>query len=319
MNISTMPGRPRRTSTRVAAVLSVALAAGLLAAGPASAEQVSGESGSATAQRPGNFGQYLPDATTTGAYGPLEPYQGDLVITTPGTVVEGLDISGALRIKADGVTVRRTVVRGGDRGPGYRGAILMALAGDQRGAVLEDVTVRPSNPVVGMNGIQVSSATVTRADVSGSTDGIVAYGDDVTIQGSWVHDLVHYSSDPAQRNGSHDDALQIEGGARTSVVGNSLSGGHNAAIQVTQNYSRVDGLVIDRNYLGGGYITLNTSEKGKGAYRGFRTTDNRFAGDQLNPYGVQAAVTRTTRASGFLNGNRVWRTDTIIRVVDAGS
>lgn len=306
MNLSTTTGR---TGARAAAVLCVALAGGLLATGPAAAAPA----------RPTSFGTYLPDASTTGAYGTLTPYKGDLVITTPGTVVEGLDVSGTLRIKADRVTVRRTTVRGGDRGPGYRGAILMALAGDQKGAVIEDVTVRPSHPVVGMNGIQVSSATVTRADVSGSTDGVVAYGDDVTLQGSWVHDLRHYAQDPPQKDGSHDDALQIEGGARTSVVGNSLSGAHNAAIMVTQNHARIDGLVIDRNQLGGGYLTLNTSEKGKGAYRGFRATDNRFAGDQRNPYGVQAAVTRSTRKSGFLNGNRVVPTGAIIRVVDAGS
>lgn len=295
---------------RAAALLAAAVTATLLSSSPASA---------ADAPRRTDFGSYLPDASTAGAYGSLKPFEGDLTITTPGTVVEGLDVSGVLRIKADRVTVRRTVVRGGDRGPSYRGAILMALAGDQRGAVIEDVTVRPSHPVVGMNGIQVSSATVRRVDVAGSTDGIVAYGDDVTIQGSWVHDLRHYSYDPVQRDGSHDDALQIEGGARTDVIGNSLSGGRNSAIQVTQNYARVNGLVIDQNYLGGGYITLNTSEKAKGAYRGFRATDNHFAGDQLNPYGVQAAVTRSTRASGFLNGNRVGFTDTIIRVVDAGS
>lgn len=310
MNLSTTPSTSRRTGARVAAALSVTLAAGLLAAGPASA---------ADAPRRTDFGSYQPGPSTAGAYGSLKTWNGDLTITTAGAVVEGLDVSGVLRIKADNVTVRRTVVRGGNRGPGYRGAILTALAGDQRGAVIEDVTVHPSGPVVGMNGIQVSSATVRRADVSGSTDGIVAYGDDVTVAGSWVHDLRHYSYDPVQRDGSHDDALQIEGGARTTVVGNSLSGGRNAAIMVTQNYARVDGLVIDRNLLGGGYLTLNTSEKARGAYRGFRATNNRFVGDQLNPYGVQAAVTRSTRANGTMVGNLLRSTDTTIRVVDAGS
>ena len=266
-----------------------------------------------------DFGSYRPDATTTGSYGTLTRHDGDLTITTPGQVVEGLDVTGVLRIEADDVTVRRCTVRGGDRGPDYRGAVLLALEGDQRGALIEDVTVRPSHPVVGTNGIQVSSATVRRADVSGSTDGILAYGDDVRVEGSWVHDLVHYAHDPAQSDGSHDDALQVEGGARTAVVGNSLSGGHNAAVMVTQNHARVRTLLIDRNYLGGGVITLNTSEKGRGPYAGLTVTGNRFLGDQLNPDGVQAAITATTRAAATMDDNLLDATGAPIRVIDAGS
>ena len=269
--------------------------------------------------RRSDFGSYRPDASTTGSYGALERYDGDLTITTPGQVVEGLDVTGVLRIRADGVTVRRTTVRGGDRGPGYRGAVLVALAGDQRGALIEDVTVRPSHPVVGMNGVQVSSATVRRADVSGSTDGILAYGDDVRVEGSYVHDLRHWAKDPSQRDGSHDDALQFEGGARASVVGNSLSGGHNTGIMITQNYARVDGLAIDRNYLGGGVITLNTSEKERGPYAGFRVTDNRFLGDQSNRDGVQAVITATTRARATVDDNVLDTTGAPIKVLDAGS
>ncbi len=269
--------------------------------------------------RPTDFGSYRPDASTTGSYGRLTPHAGDLTITTPGQVVEGLDVSGVLRIKADGVTVRRTTVRGGDRGPEYRGAILMALEGDQRGAVIEDVTVRPSHPVVGMNAVQVSSATVRRADISRATDGILVYGDDVTLVGNYVHHLVHYPRDPSQRDGSHDDAVQVEGGSRTSIVGNSLSSGHNAGIQVTQNHARVRDLLIDRNHLGGGYLTVNTSEKGKGPYSGFRMTDNRFAGDERNGDGVQAAITGPTRDAATIRGNVVATTGKSIRVVDADS
>ncbi len=331
------PSRPRVLRGLVACT-ALSVAGALLAAGPATAapaEVAAAAAPGPAAAAPGpvaasgavasgpdrrsDFGSYLPGPATTGSSGALTPHRGDLVITTPGQVVEGLDVSGVLRIMADDVTVRRTTVRGGDRGAGYRGAILMALAGDQRGAVIEDVTVRPSHPVVGTNGVQVSSATLRRADISGATDGIVAYGDDIVLEGNWVHDLVHHRHDPAQRDGSHDDALQIEGGSRISVVGNSLSGGSNAAVQVTQNYARVRDLTIDRNALAGGYLTVNTSEKARGAYEGFRMTSNRFRGDETNPYGVQAAVTGSTRGAGTLQHNVVEGTGETIRVVDADS
>lgn len=266
-----------------------------------------------------DYGAYRPSATTAGSYGTLTPYAGDLIVTTAGAVIDGLDISGLLRIKANNVTVTRCTVRGGDRGAGYQGAIVMALQGDQTGAIFRDLTVRPSNPVVGMDSVQISSATVERCDISNSTDGIKLYGNDCTAQGNYIHDLIHYEVDPAHSDGSHDDGIQFEGGSRCKIVGNAITDMWNSCIQVTQNTATVNDLLIDRNWLGNGFITLNTSEKGKGAYSNFRVTNNVFLNTQRNTDGVHAAITTGTRAAATITGNTVAVAGVPFKVINAGS
>ena len=53
-------------------------------------------------------GVVYPDATTTGVPPgvTLNPYNGDITINTPGTVISGLKITGTVYINADNVTIK---------------------------------------------------------------------------------------------------------------------------------------------------------------------------------------------------------------------
>ena len=250
------------------------------------------------------IGTYRPSVSTAGVPPgtALTRVNGDTVITTNNTVIENKEYYGQLRIKADNVTVRRCKIRGRDYGPNYTQPILMALPTDQTGVVFEDCTVYADYPVVGMNGIQVGGgATVTRCDVSNVTDTMVTYDDDCIVKANYLHDNIHYAYDPAHSDGSHDDGIQIEGGARNWIVGNSITGAYNSGIQVTQNYKTNTDLTIDRNWIGDGNLSLNTSEKGKGAYVRFRVTNNRF--DRTSRSGVAGVITATTKAVAVISGN----------------
>ena len=61
----------------------------------------------------------MPDAGNTGVRPgtQLTVRQGDLVITTPGTVIDGWDIRGYVEIKASGVVIRNSILRGGTLAP----------------------------------------------------------------------------------------------------------------------------------------------------------------------------------------------------------
>src|SRR6476620_8553964 len=58
----------------------------------------------------------FPDATSTGvpAGVTLTPYNGNLVISTPGAVIEGLDIHGTVTINANNVTLKNVKVTASD-------------------------------------------------------------------------------------------------------------------------------------------------------------------------------------------------------------
>ena len=70
------------------------------------------------------------------------------------------------------------------------------------------------NPTPYVNGINVNqSGTIRRANISGTVDGIMIYGDGVRVENSYLHDFVHYLNDPNWGGGpSHDDAIQVQAG-----------------------------------------------------------------------------------------------------------
>jgi hypothetical protein len=177
----------------------------------------------------------------------LRPSAG-VTVTTPGAVIDGLCITGPLRIQADDVTVRRSVVATGTTYP-------VQVAKGTTGTRIEDSTVvgtATSSIAVFLQ----APATLTRVDVSGARDGVRVEADDVTITASWVHDLTRV-------DGGHHDTLQVRKGRNLRVTGNSLIAWverthdpMNAAIQLGSFTGPVDGL-IEGNRLDGGNNTIN--------------------------------------------------------------
>ena len=259
-----------------------------------------------------DYGSYRPDASTAGVYGTLTPQAGDLIVTTAGQVVEGLDIAGRVQIKANNVIVRRCRVRMEGLPSTFKGAGIYAAANEQSGAIIEDCTVAPTNPRVSLDGIQVGgNVTVRRCDVSGTVDGLKVAGDGCSLLGNHVHDLKVYATDPDQSNGSHSDAVQFQGGASTTLRGNSLRGvitTINQACQgiiVTQDVAVVAGLTVDRNWIDGGYTPSNFADKGKGAMSGVKLTSNVYGGNQTNGDNVHNIMSAATFAAATITGNVV--------------
>nr|WP_284288154.1 hypothetical protein [Angustibacter aerolatus] len=67
----------------------------------------------------------------------LTDYYGDLTISTPGTVVDGLDVHGFVKINAANVTIKRSKIRGGVAV--YTAGNRSLISSTQPGAVIEDV------------------------------------------------------------------------------------------------------------------------------------------------------------------------------------
>ena len=200
---------------------------------------------------------------------------GDLNITTAGATYSGLDIHGFVYVKAPNVTIENSIIRGGT--PTTSVGLVNDLVATGTNFTLRDSELVPSTPNVYIDGIHGANYTAIRVNIHGTADGAKMFGDDSTIEESWIHDLQAFASDPYQGGGaSHDDAVQVLGGHNLRIVNNTLSGGNNSAVQVTQTTGSVTNLTIDGNVVGGGACSVNLQDAPLTSMSGITVDNNVF-------------------------------------------
>ncbi|MBG6214547.1 MAG: hypothetical protein LH475_09510 [Cryobacterium sp.] len=204
----------------------------------------------------------------------LKVHTGDLNITQAGTVISGLDIRGLVKINAINVTIKNSIIRG--RSVSAPAALVNNLGG-RSGLRIIDSELYPSTPSPDINGIYGYNFALTRVDIHGVIDGAHLTGSNVTIANSWLHGNLHYASDPNQGGKpSHDDSIQIQKGSNITVYGSTLSGSHNAGVQITQDTGDVSNFSFKNNFADGGACTINVAQKSYGPVYGTVITDNKF-------------------------------------------
>ncbi len=216
-----------------------------------------------------------PDATNTGVPKgvTLTTFNGDHNITKDNTTIDSEDVHGFVIIAASHVKITRSIIRGGvatQNGDGIR-----VKSGTD--ILIEDVEVALDHPSAFLDGIGASNATIRRANIHGGVDGI-KMSSNSTLECSYVHDLSYFDSDPNQNGGpTHNDGIQILEGSNIHVTGNQLitAKNLNAAIQVTQDFGDVTGLIIDSNWADGGGCTFNIAHKVKASLT-VTVQNNRF-------------------------------------------
>jgi hypothetical protein len=210
----------------------------------------------------------------------LTKHSGDLTINEPGAVIDGLDIHGFVAIQAPDVTIRRSIIRGSSTGRN-KGIVKITHA-KAKNFRLIDSQIIPKNPSVFLDGLKTNTSTILeRVDISGTIDGVVILGDQITIKDSFLHGFRHYESDPRWGGGpSHDDAIQIEGGSNILLQGNTIQGAYNASLMVTQNYSATRNLTVTNNRFEGGGCSVHISKKDRPYMSGLTIDDNTFAHGQ---------------------------------------
>jgi hypothetical protein len=222
-----------------------------------------------------------PDQTNTGvpAGTKLTVHNGDLKITTPGTVIDGLDIHGFVVIAAPNVTIKNSVVRGYDHALTGIKPLINNLGGHAN-LVVKDTELSPTVETPYVQGIYGYNFEATRVNIHNVIDGIHITGSNVKVQQSWVHDHLHYLQDPNHKGSpSHDDSIQIQKGDNIVITGNKLTGPHSANMQITQDTGVVSNVTFTKNIVAGGACSVNVAEKGKGSIIGLTIADNKFARD----------------------------------------
>ncbi|NAZ85239.1 hypothetical protein [Kineococcus indalonis] len=194
-----------------------------------------------------------PNADTTGVpAGTVLTPVGDVVVTTPGTVLDGLDM-GCLTVRAANVTVRNSKVTCADD------RLLAVAVQDVKGFVMEDSEIDGANGTAEV-AIGWGGYTLRRVEVRGTQDG-PRLGYDVVITDSWVHGLVRHA-------GVHTDALQSTSGERIVVRHNTLDPRTagvedflNSAVQLgtETGTKRLRNALFEKNYFNGGTYSVNVA------------------------------------------------------------
>lgn len=253
----------------------------------------------------------VPDDSNTGVPAGINliVHHGDLTITQPGTVIDGLDIRGMVKVEAPNVTIKNSIVRGRPlNGP----MALIGNLGGYKNLRIIDTELFPSLPSPDVQGIYGYNFEATRLNIHEVVDGIHLTGGDVKISDSWVHDNLHYEQDPNQGGTpSHDDSIQIQAGSNIRIDGNRLTDAWNSSVQVTQDRGDVSNLTITNNITDGGGCSINLAEKSYGPLRGVVVSDNTFG---RNTRVTDCAVIAHSTTKVEMSGNRYTPDDTPVEV-----
>lgn len=215
----------------------------------------------------------FPTSDTTGVPdGVSLTASGSLTITEDGTVIDGLHVRGEIKIYADNVTIKNTLVESAtSSNPVYvdRGTT---------GTLIERVEIDN----LGGGGIGVfmrGSGSIRFADIHSAEDGVRINSDDVTVEYSYIHDMV-------REPGGHHDSIQIRRGDDVTVRGNNLQSyvaatddPQNAAIQIgsLSGDDQISNLLVIGNLMNGGNYTINGG--GRWEVESARYAENEFGRD----------------------------------------
>ncbi|WP_375431238.1 right-handed parallel beta-helix repeat-containing protein [uncultured Friedmanniella sp.] len=199
----------------------------------------------------------FPAASTTGVpSGVALTPTGGLTITQPGAVVNGLDITGPVVVRAAGVTIRNSRIKGsGDD----------AFCVQTQGA--GTLTIEDSEISGGCeNGIGFDDWTARRVEIRGTFGDGVKLGSDVLLEDSWIHDL-------APAAGAHADGGQVQSGVTDTVVRHNTidlatTSRANAALFLAPDLGPTTNgpLIIENNKLNGGNYTVFCVDGADGRY-----------------------------------------------------
>ena len=248
-----------------------------------------------------------PTASTTGVPEGtrLTVHEGDLTITKAGTVVDGLDIRGFVRVKADDVVIKNSIVRGRDIGA--QNMHLVQMSTGFKNLVVRDTTLASDKLSPYIKGIVGWNFTLDRVRIHRVVDQVSIIGDNVTIKNSLLNGNLFYEQDPNyQGTPTHDDNIQISIGTNLTFINNVMTDTTNAAIMVTQDRGHVSNMRVENNFMDGGACTVNLAEKAYGPLQGIAFRDNTFGvGQRIDHCGIIRPITTTIVSEGntFTDGH----------------
>lgn len=287
----TRPVSRRHLLRTVGSVAAVGVAVGAAGAGRAffgSASATTVDAGAARAAA-----GIKPVAANTGVVPGtvLTQYNGDMVVTTAGAVIQNLDIRGNVNVKANNVTIRNCIIRGLAVAPtGGSYALVMQYSNNYKNLLVEDCTLVAQSPNQWTSGIQGCNMTIRRCDISNTVDGIDSMGMGyVTVDSCYIHDGSYFTPSSTHTDlQTHDDGIQITNGSNLLFTNNNITNFAMSTFMIAQAQGPIVNCRIANNWLDGGSATVNLSGTNYGTLKPV-ITGNRFGRSRTNTYLILAA------------------------------
>lgn len=261
-------------------------------------------------------GTYKPSPTNTGVRpGVTLTNQGATTVTVDGTTYQNINFTGLVVVKASDVTFLNCRFSG--PASYTTGVGLISNAGDTlahataRRLLLEDCTIDAVTPNLYTNGFEGHDVTMRRCKIVNVVDGIdiknhhAGYKDgpvDVYIEACYIGELAFFSPTSLSDHKTHNDGVQIMGGANIFFTGNWITGmlggagsydpayppppggQANAAFMIKPDSGQITNVRILKNWLGGGSYTVHSASTGNIALGNFGdVSQNKFSRDQKVP------------------------------------
>lgn len=182
-------------------------------------------------------GNYKPDASTTGvpagkALPRVGSYNTPYVINVDGTVLDGKEILGDVKIQAKNVVIKNSRLRCGNYKPATNTGCIDANSAKVFNLTVENNTINPIMPHPFRDGIVGHEYKALRNHVFGANDGMGVFNKpggsvnaNVTIEGNYIHTTVYWDAgkDPGPAaDGTHNDGIQVQGGTNIRIAGNTI-------------------------------------------------------------------------------------------------
>jgi hypothetical protein len=187
-----------------------------------------------------------------------------------GTIIDGLEVRGAITVEADNVTIRNTRVRGTSEWWG-----VLQRSGHS-GLTVEDSEIFGNGKERTQFGIlnQGNMLTVRRVEIHTISNGICT--DQGLIEDSYLHDPKYYAED-------HTDMIMSTGtrsnGTQLIIRGNTVINtlDQTGAIALFQDFGVARDITVEGNLLAGGGWTLYAGAGNKGTSSNIKVIDNVFS------------------------------------------
>ncbi|HPL17512.1 MAG TPA: right-handed parallel beta-helix repeat-containing protein [Spirochaetota bacterium] len=167
---------------------------------------------------------------------------GGIEVLRAGTVIEGMDITGSVEVKAPRVTVRNCRIRSADRYPVrvFPAGSLVIEHTEIIGAFSSEAAVAAGN------------CTARRLDIHGSRDGFRA-GSNVIIEGCYIHHL-------AAHGGPRNNGIRLLSGRNVLIRNNCIEMPpvSSSAIMIATDSGPIDNVLIYGNIVKGGKFIIHS-------------------------------------------------------------
>jgi hypothetical protein len=200
-------------------------------------------------------------------------HNGPYTVTTPGVVLDGLNINGCVIIRARDVTIRRSLLAGCD------GWFALHLYPEAANFTLEDTEIDGKGLVrdSGFTEDGTGPVTLRRIHMRNVQDGL-RVGENLLLEHSYVTDLTACDI-------CHNDTVQSAGAINVTLRHNTLfnlvgtysaEGGMNSVVRIATEQGPVKGFTVEDNLLVGGNFAVQVRPQGNGAPEGVRVVNNRI-------------------------------------------